>query len=470
MRALLLTLSLLLSAAAYGADSFTLAQQLFQNGAPNLALARVVRDQPPAADAPGWFEWESLRLTLLSQLGRPGELLERVKAVPANAPKDFLQKVYGHAAWAHLERGDGVAARTYLARLLWGFALAPADYQWARRLVIRSYLVEHKSDEAYRAMLRYQQDFAPLSKDVAGEFAHGLLSEGHATEAMTWLVDLDPSSPTALRLQLKAGLLAPEAAIAQAQSALKAQPGSADYAGLMAEAAAMSGNARLRIEALERMLAAEEKPGSDRAAELWRAYVAQGEAAGNRAQLLQGDDASWLAVAAGLASADPRESRASYAYLVGRGASQDTRDLALAKLFAALVADRLETAAVRLFAAAPWGGEKASIDVIERVVRRAREGASADETRNLLMAAGRFAAEQGHFGVAADYYVQTVLASDMREPDLLATQALKSAIDNLERAGFKEDAAAFYRRMVGQREPVKKPAAAAKPNKVKRKK
>lgn len=470
MRALFLIFSLLLSGLAQGADSLSLAQQLYQNGAPRLALARVLRDQPPVPDAPGWLEWESLRLTLLSQLGQPGELLQRVKLVPANAPKDFLQKAYGHGGWAHLERGEGTAARSYFARLLWRFPLSAADHQWARRLVIRSYLVEHKPDEAYRAMLRYQQDFAPLPKDVAAEFAQGLLDAGRASEAMTWLAEIDPGSPTALSLHMRVGLITPEAAIEQATLALKAQPGSVVYASIVADAAELSKNDRLYMETLERLLNAEESPAMSRMDALWRGYVAQGEAAGNRAQLLQGDDASWLAMGAGLANADPLESRAVHAYLIARAASQESRDLARTRLFAGLVAGKLETAAVRLFVAAPWAGEKASFDALGRLIQRAGEGFSVEEARAVSMAAGRLAAGQGRFDLAADYFVQTVLASDMRTPDFLATQALSNAVENLERAGYKDDATEFYRRIIAQREPAKKPAPSAKPAKVKRKK
>jgi len=460
MRTFVLICSLLLSATAHGADSLLVAQQLYQTGTPHLALARVVRDQPASADAPQWPEWESLRLSLLFQLGRPEELLARVKQAPEKAPREFLQKAYGHAAWAHLERGEGAAARVYLARLLWRFPLSSADHRWARRLVIRSWLVEHKPDEAYRAMLRYQQDFAPLGRDVAAEFVQGLLSERRATEAMTWLGELDPASATALGLRLKLGLVAPDAAIAQARDALAAQPAATGYARVIAEAAEMTGDRRLRVEALEQMLAGE-AVSAETAAQLWRAYLAQAEAAGNRAQLLQGDDASWLAMAAGLSAADPLEGRAVHAYLVERGSGADARELALTRLFAGLVNARLEQAAVRLLTAAPWGGEKPSVAAVGRLAQRAAEAVPAAEARALMMAAGQFAESRGSHNVAADHYVQAVLASDMGAPDLTATQALKAAIDNLERAGFKEDATAFYRRMVALRAPTQK--AAEKP-------
>jgi hypothetical protein len=260
----------------------------------------------------------------------------------------------------------------------------------------------------------------------------------------------------------------PDAAIVQARAALKTQPASVEYARIIADAAELSKDTRLRTEALEQLLASEGTLG-DPAAQLWGAYVAQAEAAGNRAQLLRGDDGSWLAMAAGLSASDPLEGRAVYAYLVERGASAEARELALSKLFAALVAGQLETTAVRLFAAAPWGGEKRSLATVNRVVQRATEGVPPAETRGLMIAAGRYAESADRFDVAADYYVQAVLASDMRAPDLVATQALKGAIDSMERAGFKEDAAAFYRRMVALREPAKK-VASPKAKKGKRKK
>jgi hypothetical protein len=461
MRTLVLILALLVSVGARAADSLALAQELYRHGTPHLALARVVRDQPSSPDAPHWLEWESLRLTLLSQLGRPAELLERVKHLPGKLPAEFQQKVYGHAAWACLEQGDGAAARGYLARLLWRFSLSTADQQQARRLVIRSYLVEHKPEDAYRAMLRYQQDYAPLPAEVAAEFARGLIAEGRATDAMTWLADLDPASATALSLKLHVGLVSPAAAIAGARAAQNGQPASAAYARVIADAAEMLKDARLRVEARELILDSEATAG-DTAAQLWQAYGAQAQAAGNSAQLLQGDDDSWLAMAEGLATTDAVQARAVFAYLAERGTSAATRERALSRLFASLANAHLDTAAARLFAAAPWGGEKRSLAVVGRAVQQATAGEAPGATREVLLAAARYAETLQRFDIAADYAVQAVLASDMQEPDLLATQALRAAMDNLARAGFPDDASALYSRVVALREPAApKPAAKA---------
>jgi hypothetical protein len=296
---------------------------------------------------------------------------------------------------------------------------------------------------------------------VAQEFVQGMLAEDRATEAMTWLADLDPASALALRLQLKVGLVTPEAASAQARSAIKSRPAAAsDYAGIVMDVAKQSGDAKRYIDILEQQLAVAPKPG-EVATDLWRAYVAQGEAAGNRLQLLRGDDASWLAMAAGVSATDPQEGRAVYAYLAARPAAADTREAALSRLFASLSAAQPESA-VRLFAAAPWSERKNSLALIDVMVRRVEQGLPAVEMRPLWLAASRFAATQQRFDLAADYCVQAVLVSDLRVMDALATEALKGTLENMERAGFRDDAVAFARRVEALRAAAKKQPAGTK--------
>jgi len=465
MRVLVLLNLFFLTFAASAADSLPVAQALYQAGAPQLAYARVVRDQPERPEVAGWYDWESLRLTLLSDLHRPGEIIERAKRYPQNATREFQQKSLGHAAWAHLEMQQGVAARALLARLIWRFELNPADHQWARRLVVRSYLIEHKADEAYRAMLRYQQDFQPLPKEVAAEFTQGLLREERATEAMTWLAELDPSNPSTLALQMKVGLIAPDAAIAQARAALLKQPTATAYAALIADGAEMLKDNRLQIGALEQLLGftnADEQTE----VQLWRAYLKEAQALGNRAQLLQGDDASWLELALRAETSDALGARSLFAYVAQQGSSIGVRETALSRLYAALLNAQLDEAAVRLFNSSVLG-EKISAPQLERLIARAADGLPEPAARKLYFSAGRvLEARQDVIG-AADFYAQAVLKSDLRVPDLLATQALQRTVTMLERAGFKDDATQFYRSAISQKEPAKK-VSPAKP--VKRKK
>ncbi len=459
-RLALLLLSLLCPFAAFAADSLALAQRLAQEGLPRLALARIERDQPQATDAPHWLEWESLRLTVLSQTGQSAELLRRVARLPTGLPEGFVQKAHGHAAWAWLEQGQGAAARDHLARLLWGHALSAADQQWARRLVIRSWLADHRPDEAYRAMLRFQQDFAPLGREVASEFVRGLLAEGRAAEALTWLDQLEPRGALATATTLQAGLFAPEAAIDAARAALARQPAAVDWLRVLADAAQRAGQPALSIDALERWLAA---GFAEAAGPLWQAYLTLGEAMGNRAQVLLGDDASWLAMAAGLAPTEALEARAVWAYLSQTGREAAAREQARARLFAALVGAGRTEAAVRLVQAAPWGGPAAGEGL--RVAEQAIAFVPDAQRRELLLALARLAAGDGRRELAADYAVQAVLESDMGAPDRLATQALRTAVDYLGRAGLDDEALALHQRVVGERQPAaragSKPAAQA---------
>lgn len=454
MRALFLVGLFACSAAVVAADSLSVAQQLYQAGSPQLAYARVLRDQPEKSEVAGWHEWESLRLSLLSETQRAAEIVERVKRYPANLPRDFQQKYLGHAAWAHLELQQGTAARALLARLIWQFELNPSDHQWARRLVIRSYLVEHKADEAYRAMLRYQQDFQPLPKEVAAEFAQGLMREARATEAMTWLAALDPANPGTLALQMKAGLLAPEAAIAQARAALQKQPTAVAYAALIADGAEMLKDDRLQISALEQRLSLPDATEQSTTL-LWRAYLREAQNLGNRAQLLQGDDASWLELALRAESNDALGARALFAYVVQQGASTGVRETALSRLYATLLNNALDETMVGLFQRAPWG-EPISPAVLQRVVARASDGLPGTAARKFYFSAGRVLEARKDILGAADYFAQAVLLSDLRVPDAFAMQALQQTVASLERAGYKDDATQFYRRVMAQKEPAKK--------------
>lgn len=465
MRALVLLNLFALAFAASAADSLSVTQQLYQAGASQLAYARVLRDQPEKADMAGWYDWESLRLTLLSATQRPSEIIERIGRYPAITPRDFQQKYLGHAAWAHLELQQGAPARAMLGRLIWLFELNPADHQWARRLVIRSYLIEHKADEAYRAMLRYQQDFRPLPKEVAAEFAQGLLREDRATEAMTWLAELDPASPATLALQMKVGLITPEVAIAQARGALQNPAQAVGYASLIAEAAETLKDTRLQISALEQLLALPDAP-QPIVAQLWRAYLNEARTLGNRAQLLQGDDASWLELALRAESSDAVSARALFAYIAQHGGSVGVRETALSRLYATLLTNALDDTMVRVFRSAPWG-EPLLASALQRLVVRASDGLPAPAARTYYFNAGRVLEAGTDTTGAADFYAQAVLQSDLRAPDTLATLALQRSVAMLERAGFKDDAAQFYRRAITQKEPAKKPpkAKVGKPKK-----
>jgi hypothetical protein len=72
-------------------DPFEITQRIAENGAPQLALARVEQLQPAAATAPRWTDWEQLRCVLLGRLMRYEELSKRVDALPSGVPDQAVR-------------------------------------------------------------------------------------------------------------------------------------------------------------------------------------------------------------------------------------------------------------------------------------------------------------------------------------------------------------------------------------------
>ena len=357
-------LALMFLACAGAAPALETARGLAASGAPQLALARVEQMQPREPSAPRWAEWEALRLSLLVELERHDEALKRAAALPDNTPPAALRSCLLSAARSAVAVGQGTRARAYAARVLWQLDPAPPEIRAARLLVIDSYLAERQGEAAFRAMLRFEQDYRPLERDIAGRFVGALLDLDLDKEAVNWLASLEEAGAIKLRLQLRTGLIGPDAAIAQARAQLARYArtgGGLDYWQVIAEAAMRQGNGALRIEALERLLnraGGNESSASQAPAKmLWQAYLSQAQAAANRDRLLAGDDIAWTDHAARRQGANPQESRALFAYLVREGKGVETRLGAQLQLAFSLYQGGLDIAALRLFADGEFAAE-----------------------------------------------------------------------------------------------------------------
>ncbi|HSD60931.1 MAG TPA: hypothetical protein VLC55_08760, partial [Burkholderiales bacterium] len=163
---------------------------------------------------------------------------------------------------------------------------------------------------------------------------------------------LDESDPVKLLLQVETGLMTPDAAIAKARAALRRSGVAPGYWRVLALAAEKKPDAGLRIEAMEQLLnqPADGRPPGVGASGLWDQYVALGEDIANREQLLRGDDAAWLELAARLLPASPHSARAVLAALSAKAATADARRAALAQILASLQRQKLALAAARLAA------------------------------------------------------------------------------------------------------------------------
>jgi hypothetical protein len=337
---------------AAAAEDATAVRAMLNAGAAELALARIDALQPLDRSAPPrWAEWETLRCEVLARLNRFDAVLERVHALPPDAPVVVFGPCFAAAAQAALARNDAVAARGYAARALWQREAPPAEAKALRLAVIESYIAEKRGDDAFRSMLRFQQDYQPLDRAVADRFAEALLDLGRERDALNWLGRADQATPTMLRLQLRAAALTPDAVITQARAALARNPDPA-YWRAIHEAAEKTGNGALQIEALERLLqsADSRKPGAvaDASQRLWQSYVTTATDVGNHEQLLMGDDGAWSDYAARRLGSNAFLARAFYGYLAQRAQSPDTRHNAQLQLAFSLSTAGLDQTALRL--------------------------------------------------------------------------------------------------------------------------
>ena len=346
-----LILTLALGAHAAGPEDPTSARAMLSAGAVELALARVEALQPKEAGAPGWADWEGLRCDILARLNRHAALLARVQALPPEPAAPALGGCFVAAAQAAVTLNNADAARAHAARVLWQRGASPGEARSARLAVIESYVSERRGEDAFRSMLRFQQDYQPLDRAIADRFAEALLDIGLDRDALNWLGRTDQTSPALLRLQLRGATLAPEAVITQARAALVRSP-DAGYWRAIHEAALRTGNGALQIEALERLLQTadprNEAAVSESAQRLWQVYLTTASDIGNREQLLMGDDRAWADYAARRQGSDPFVSRAFYGHLAQRAQDPDLRRDAQLQLVFSLSSTGLDRTALRV--------------------------------------------------------------------------------------------------------------------------
>ena len=359
--------------AAEATDGIEATRSLAQAGAVQLALRRIDALQPQDAAAPGWVEWERLRLYLLSGIGRNDEVLQRTGVLPSQVPVAARAGLHVMAAHAALALGQSAVAREHAGRALW---IARPDTDMLRELrllVIRSYVRDAspkgtsfgappqgtsfgaRSDDAYRSMLRFEQDYRPLDLATATFFVDALLDLKMAREAVAWLNLLDERGPAKLRLRLHTGVVTPQDAVTQARAALGRSEDPAWWRILL-EAADRQNNGALRVTALEQLLETKsviaENPDAD-AVRLWETYTSHARAAANSHQLLAGDDASWLEFANRRRAVEPAEARAYLAYLVRFAHDPKVQQNAQVQLAADFAKAKLPHAGLRVFGAWP---------------------------------------------------------------------------------------------------------------------
>ncbi|MGB5728200.1 MAG: hypothetical protein WBM52_13450 [Thiogranum sp.] len=341
---LAVALSLYPSAQVFALDTGSLKElaQLARAGAPQLALRRMDSEQPkPEQDLVEWTVWEQERLQILASQGLYPLLIERVDDLPESVNETFRYLALSLKADAQLQLGQADAARATVRGLLWSHndTAQPGNTAHWRRLVVRSYVLEDRNEDARLALLRYRQDFGDENPQWRWLSAQIMLRAGSSESAFKLLKD--DKTPQGEFLRYAAQLLmSPQQAPQVEKAAVKLarqleQPElQSAFWGLAAGAARQANQPYKQIEYLEHALSlpVDHELTHDLleidADQLWNAYLQQGKRIGNQEQKLLGNDEDWYFPATEALVEEPVRARVLFAVLSEYGSTAERRSVA----------------------------------------------------------------------------------------------------------------------------------------------
>jgi hypothetical protein len=344
------------------ADPLVIVNSLMTTGAPGLALHYIDVHQDAGGDIAQWVKWERLRIRLLQDKRDWDAVSQRAAQVRVDAPVAFSQWLLAEAAEAELNRNDPAAARAYLRRLIWKTKSSRKQMAKWRRLVIRSYLVENRIDDARTALLRYKTDYRATNDAWQTLHAKVLIRGGEFERAFQLLRDVQTVDAQLLRLHAalygkvyKPAVVSKRCRQLAAKPQLTAEQRQQTWV-LAADAVARENDRHNTVAFLELAINTNarmqpEDPFFPVSADgLWQAYLDYAEYIGNRERLLIGDDAPWLKKAEVITRTDKVASRALFAFLALRGTGENAREKAHQQLSASLLLDNKAPVARTVYA------------------------------------------------------------------------------------------------------------------------
>ncbi|MFI4921018.1 MAG: tol-pal system YbgF family protein, partial [Gammaproteobacteria bacterium] len=320
-------------------------------GAPRIALEIMDRDQPDAAqDLVGWMAWERERIYIYQTARAWKSIIERTAKSPKEATPDFHRWEAMQAADAWLHLGDGAKALALVQPLVWDPKSPPdpATLSALRQLIIKSYTVSGKLDDAQAAVIRYRQDYPKDAGDWPLLEARLYLRLGQPQSALDALQDVkgDEAEMLSLLASLRAGQIAPGDVLGQAVHIGSDSKASAQKQlrawFIAADAADLHQYPVARIEALQIEMGVQ--PTLIEQAEvftvsrdmLWDAYERYGEDLGNGSQLVVGDDQGWFVAASNVYDSKPVDAAALFTVVAYQAGDPKQGDVAQGE-FAALI-------------------------------------------------------------------------------------------------------------------------------------
>ncbi len=474
MRGLIAGLLMALFATTALADQrLELLKHISTAGAPALTLKMLDQAQPPIdQDLYAWIAWEQERLAILAQWGQWNDLLVRIETLPVDVPGQFRRQAATYKARAYLNLDQAASAREVLRAQLWqSDAGDAAEYENWRQLVIETYLHDGRHEDARVAMLRFDQDFDNRESDWLLLRARVLIETGRYDQALALLAD--ESSWQADLTRLLARLRAGDVDAGEVWRQVKTHAAAEDVEPeRRASLWALGFHAAATMSPVDRVVALEAlfKSGAESPLKLfripvdrlWQAYLEYAELVGNRSELLLGDDAAWLDLAARSGKATPIKARSLYAMLLLRSGDGETADRAAAGYMQTLgeidaqersLLDNLFNRS-RTFSSA----RKIPPSIRYQLVDLALQAADIDEATRLMSGletvpdgASRFdwQLRQSRVLILGGRYregdaVLRNLIGEYREPQAAATDRLLQVLFDLQTVGLHEEAIAHF--------------------------
>lgn len=311
---------------------------LTRGGAPGLALRILNKAQPPVSEQRKWLAFEKRRFLILRSQAKWQKIIDRAQHLPEGLPDNFLRWAYAQAAHASLQSNQAAQARIFLRKLIWDHKNSNKNRALARRLVIRSYLMQNKTADALVALQRYLQDYKPRSVSWRLLHAAVLLQAKRNKDAFAVLSGIQIYRGRILRLLagLRANIYQANVVMIRAENIVKRVSSKPELQGLawhlLAEAARKNNNPVLYIQAMESALALDLKPDLYtrlvplHADTLWQTYLDYAERIGNDLGLLVGDDDGWLEKTKSFDKSE--KSRAFYAFLAFKAQNKKAKEVA----------------------------------------------------------------------------------------------------------------------------------------------
>lgn len=301
--------------------------RLSQQGATGLAEFLMDQTEPDRVAQPlVWQQWQRDKIAVLMQRGEWAEVIREFEAQLDVHDTPELRWLKLQAIQAYINQGQGEQARDLLLPMLWNEQPSAAEVTELRRLVVHSYLVDGRVDNARTAARRYELDHAGAEADSAwlALKARSLIAQGQSNDAaILAVVDDQPPVKAAYTLALMTGLTALDESLWKDGLHWLTQPGM-DQQFRQAMSDALFNKAKQvsawssRIHYLQQLLALGAKDSAQQVAlvdALWFAYREYGQQIANQQQLLIGNFDPWFELAAQIQAEQSTQSEALYAWL-----------------------------------------------------------------------------------------------------------------------------------------------------------